>query len=1799
MVLLLATVVLAATVFAETLCEEPLIPTHRFTNVFDVLVLCVDDLPFVLTLGQAPPGLGFSFGILPSASSLRHVNITIQYLPLRSLCEIDNCVKQTIWITEPFEYVILENTLTLRNVRLSGQKMLWSECEAEWCTHCPSPPFLWPGQINVTTIEQQPVPMEGFDTNNFCLRTDFSFFSVMFALVIENSTLDNVRVRAQNFIEMLFDSSLVIINSAITRMDFSRGFIGSTAGRIKLVKLMSVSITGFNRDHAFVTNYGKDTGFLNFTEIIDLYLVSCLFEDNIQLTGALHIPLPFIAVTKYMRNLMIKDCVFRNSMHSFSFRRLIYSVLILNSTFINDLADRQAYFYFETIGPTIMRVEHTVFANISVRDGELLNATYGDILLISQSKFVNNKLSRLSYTRPCFLAALTFLDVLITDSVFIENENAPSSQPSLITKLISQGLLNDYPQFSSDLQGESNSVVLDFEMWTAVSFRNVTLQENSGYRGAVNLALPFSVLTFTAERLSIVGIPFGLQILESESAFNVSLSECRFENVSHIAIALNYANLLVVNSLCENSGCCISLYGLHLQVQASNFIETKGTRRAIEFTLVSNKAALSATLLLQDSLFFDNSAGDISLFSSDSVSLLTMNIRNSHFSLFKEGSVLLDNPHFQSAAIKNCSFTYGQSIHESVIVTTHVAGLLELEDVILSHNTAINSNVILISTPEAKKESQEKHVKMVRVVIADSVFAVGIMLQGEYWKIQVLTVSCSFIGNRGVVLWSDRGVLEDSGSLFQNNSAEGYPCYFQAMHSGASFQNTQFIANSAHSMPGGCVYIRGFDSTVLFSNCTFRKNSALITSGGCIAISKSALVEITDSLFVGNSAKYGSVLYINDVQLPLIVRNSKCWGNQGSGVIQAFDSSSVLLVNVSIANSPSALLLISSILKAQHCAFSELGTQGNCVLEASAASNVTLEDCLVTQTQCDKEMLKLTSESALTLIHSDFRNLTSALHIVTVRSGNLEISHLQVEGINVQGSFLYLESTRTTATFSQFLYIRGVVFTSLDSTLFSLSNSTFVNVSTMATGSQAELIFCNRVQHVELRYLLAENITAEFVGVQLAGASQCTIAFCVFQTIVSRIHGALLVQAEDFILHSSRFFHNRAIGLDSAGGAISLHASVATISNCNFTSNYAINGGVIFWSSSFPKLLHNVLTDNRALFGPFTASVIHHLTLFNTSTLTVISGQIFTTNLVVGLLDKQNQVVISDSRAIVQLVGTSLSGSTYARAFNGLLLFTNFQITGLPGSTVNLSVLVESAVSLTIPVYLRFCIGGEIWLKDLKTCMVCPILTFSSSPNSTECSKCPSNGSCPGDGRLYPTSGFWRPSESYDGLIQCPNSDSCLGHSDYFSQTGVCAKLYQGNACQSCVAGASRSTSDKCAECPSPIINYALIALTVPTVLLVVGILTKSALRSAQKKAKQTGILLKIFLNYTNVSVLVVSFQIKWPPAVQRFFFLNEYIGNSGEQHMSLDCLISDAFFKKSVAVAVLPVLIVILNVLFWCVILQIGRLLHLNIQIRAKLVCSTIVNLFYFHTYISRIALSAFSCVPLEAGESWLRVEMSIRCWDQRHSLIALAISLPVVVLWGLGIPALALLLLIKYRKRLQEKEAQTMLGFLCGGYQRRFYYWEVVIVYRKLLITTLYVFLGSVGEAYQALTLILILCASFLLQRKYKPFKQAISNRIELMSITVLLLTAYFGLYFSFASLSEWIAVALLVLTLLVNFAFLLLLVVVLVQPTLRRLMLRVIGAWVGYGSIANTNPVRKLNAQKKQLYLAQLQMQAERLA
>ena len=124
--------------------------------------------------------------------------------------------------------------------------------------------------------------------------------------------------------------------------------------------------------------------------------------------------------------------------------------------------------------------------------------------------------------------------------------------------------------------------------------------------------------------------------------------------------------------------------------------------------------------------------------------------------------------------------------------------------------------------------------------------------------------------------------------------------------------------------------------------------------------------------------------------------------------------------------------------------------------------------------------------------------------------------------------------------------------------------------------------------------------------------------------------------------------------------------------------------------------------------------------------------------------------------------------------------------------------------------------------------------------------------------------------------------------------------------------------------------------------------------------------------------------------------------------------------------------------------------------------------------------------------------------------------IGIPGILVWIIGFPALLWVVLWEKKGLLLNEKVKERFGFLYNGFANHSYYWEVVSIIRKELIAAISALLIQEGTLVQSLLLLLILFFFIFLTIKVKPYERPLLNNLELLSLLILMLTVFCGLFF-----------------------------------------------------------------------------------
>ncbi len=147
---------------------------------------------------------------------------------------------------------------------------------------------------------------------------------------------------------------------------------------------------------------------------------------------------------------------------------------------------------------------------------------------------------------------------------------------------------------------------------------------------------------------------------------------------------------------------------------------------------------------------------------------------------------------------------------------------------------------------------------------------------------------------------------------------------------------------------------------------------------------------------------------------------------------------------------------------------------------------------------------------------------------------------------------------------------------------------------------------------------------------------------------------------------------------------------------------------------------------------------------------------------------------------------------------------------------------------------------------------------------------------------------------------------------------------------------------------------------------------------------------------------------------------------------------------------------------------------------------------------------MGALRCTEAVQGGYWLVADTSVACSGTAYELLS-SFSGLAVALVALAMPVAVVLLLRPHRSSLSSPRVFQRYGMLYGGYRPSRWYWESIIMLRKVFVQIIASLLTVTGLRLVSLLLVMGLCV--LAQAKLKPYKEHTLNRLEMLSLGSLL--------------------------------------------------------------------------------------------
>lgn len=1192
------------------------------------------------------------------------------------------------------------------------------------------------------------------------------------------------------------------------------------------------------------------------------------------------------------------------------------------------------------------------------------------------------------------------------------------------------------------------------------------------------------------------------------------------------------------------------------------------------FTLESSNFLSNIAFLSVSDLYVEAASGVMK-------SKMKLSISNCLFqdgmSYFNIGSTVIHNMILIESYIKNTKFI-NISIQDGVAVGfTFQGGDILVEDCEFTGNNQLYGNsrfntLIIVGNGEKKINSVFNRCKF-----SENYGEAVILIHNRNSSPVMETKNCLFENNYTPIIESGNSVFKDDGSIFRNNIATANTIYRGIGDNIAYFNNSIILNNESETQTAG-FSLEGKDNQLYLTNVIMKNNTA--NKYTVLFIDGKSGIHISNTTFQNNRAEQDtSTIHIENVSKDYmgIIDSSTFIENSGPNLISLYNSN-LKIMNSRIERNISpdllepTILLQISYLELQNNLFKDHNGNFGCYVMSFMGSSIQDTDSIFESADCEYGAIYMLS-STLSLKGSSFRNSNGNSSIIYASKLNditLENTQFMNNKIkNDEGSLVYLDKGNLT--------LKSVIVHDFNKYAFHINTaySIILQSSYISNGGSTNLkgsgLYAPSCQYLQIVNSTFENISSLHGGaiyIESLNSSNLPLFIINSSRFIGNTaieYGAVYLNGGDLNIKNSTFESNIATGIISQnyqnkgkGGALYLGCDEATwtcaisLSHNRFSNNSALsNGGAIYWDSFEPDFINhtNTFISNTAVYGNDTASypvALQILSINKDTFLTkldeVASGQNIEFEVVIGLVDSNGQVIANNDQETAFLSTENkydkLGGQTVVQATQGKFIFKDFTFTATPGQSTRISVKTNAidlgrksqikAVNVSdilyIHVNVRKCIIGEF--SDEDACLPCPQQTYSFEDDATICHPCPDQATCLGGMRVYPKKDYWRSNKYSTKFFECPYQESCIGDASYTDYQGACAEGHKGNMCQVCEDGWSYSITKQCIECEELLYGYLSISAKIIFFIATSVFILRQSLNEVNKSASLLKVHYKILINYIQLSTIILTINLEWADMITRLFEIYGFVGDTTKQLFSHDCLVHDihsgthVFYIKLYAVIIYPFIIFLITAMLFCGISIYTKSAY---YIKGPMVSALTILLFLAHPNVVSLLMDAFDCIEINENEYWVKNYMDIECWGKEHYNFTVFIVLPGLIIWGFMMPIFSLYFLSRNRKELFNLDIKVKYGFMYSGYGLKTYYWEFVIMFRKVILIMIFTFFSRFRTIIQGLLSLVVLVLLFYFQTYFRPFINDKLNRLEEQSILSSCVMVYMGLFYMVNELSN----------------------------------------------------------------------------
>ena len=383
---------------------------------------------------------------------------------------------------------------------------------------------------------------------------------------------------------------------------------------------------------------------------------------------------------------------------------------------------------------------------------------------------------------------------------------------------------------------------------------------------------------------------------------------------------------------------------------------------------------------------------------------------------------------------------------------------------------------------------------------------------------------------------------------------------------------------------------------------------------------------------------------------------------------------------------------------------------------------------------------------------------------------------------------------------------------------------------------------------------------------------------------------------------------------------------------------------------------------------------------------------------------------------------------------------------------------------------------------------------------------------------------------------RCPEEDSCKGSLD-----SPCENGYEGPLCQVCSSGYYKQLQT-CIQCPSKKWIVGRLSIIAAITIIITAVLLWTTKKKKAKREKSSIIdmffsKLKIVIGFYQVThgLLQAFSYVKWPGSLQAIAKYLEILQMDILQIAPVGCLTTwlevNAFGSLFAIMAINSAVIGVSVAVYGVRKTKILRNQNLQNEDKSLKISEikelVFKNMFFFLyvTYLSTCAHTAsllpIACQKLcrddkeEPCHKYMKADYSIQCQGTKynHWLIvayvstAYIIALPVssfIVLWRMQRAMVATMEADERQAQVSGMELISGMRFLFENYEHRAWYWELVEMSRKVILTSGLILVGQESRSYIGLAWIIAGMYGMLFSW-IKPIADVTENRLMATSLAV----------------------------------------------------------------------------------------------